>query len=508
MPKYGSIWMWAQTKLGHIKIALTLLILLLASEPIASNDNENALPSLKKIIAPLSRKATIAMVITDLKSPSSTLFSMNESIYLQPASTMKILTSIIAKQSLNPKKPFNSSLAAYGKQKASTFNGNFVLDIAANPEFKQDDLNDMLNHITKNKIKKINGDIIILKNHFDDIEKVPGTYWDEIDDCYATAVSDISINKNCFLGTLFQTKNGIKSYWPQNSQPIQLDIQMTTNCDDQTNAHTHYPAYGYGVHLRQNPFKKPGTLQGCWNKKVKFIQLKRSIHNPQEVLINAITEHLNKEKIQHNGQIRVTKTKPSPLKKPLWKKQKSSQNLNELIETMLTQSDNHIANQLFKESAYTHLHAPASWENAQKNAEKILSQLNLYDPESSIVDGAGLSRNNKITAHQLQQSLLTIYKNKKLRKLIPLFATKEQASPFLKQRLDQIQIPLYVKSGSLRGTVSLAGFIDPYGKNPKAFTIIINGNKNVTKDYFSIEKSLLTAISKITHTIEHTHKQL
>ena len=509
MPKHGSIWMEIQATTKHIKILLTLLILLLASESIASDQNEHALTSLKKIITPLSNKATIAMVITDLKSPSTTLFSMNEFIYLQPASTMKILTSIIAKQSLNSKKPFNSTLTAYGKQKAGTLNGNIIIDIAANPEFKQDDLNDMLNQIKKNKIKKINGDIIILKTHFDDIEKVPGTYWDEIDDCYATAVSDISINKNCFLGTLFQTKNGINSYWPQKNQPIQLDIQISNNCHDQTNAHTHYPAHGYGVHLSQNPFKKPETLKGCWNRKIGFIQLKRSIHSPRKALIEAITKYLNKENIQHNGQIQVTNTRPRGLKKPLWKMQKSSSVLNELIKTMLTRSDNHIANQIFKESAYINLQTPASWENAQKNAEQILNKLNLYDKESSIVDGAGLSRNNKITAHQLQKSLIAIYNNKKLKKLIPLFATREQASPFLKHRLHQIKTPLYVKSGSLKGTVSLAGFIDPYGKNPKAFTIIINGNKHVTKDYFSIEKSLLTTMSKIKHhRIEHRQHHL
>ena len=42
--------------------------------------------------------------------------------------------------------------------------------------------------------------------------------------------------------------------------------------------------------------------------------------------------------------------------------------------------------------------------------------------------------------------------------------------------------------------MSLAGYIDPFGKHPKAFTIIINGNKSVGNEYMELEKTILQQI--------------
>ena len=475
-----------------LKKIFHISIILLFANAIAETEKNKFSESLDQIIAPLSQKSSLAIILTDLKSPSESIYKKNESIYLQPASTLKVLTAIIAKKNLKKKKPFKSTLTAYGKMKSTTLKGNLILDIAANPDFTEENLREMVHHISKSNIKKINGDIIILSKRFDDIEKIPGTYWDEVDDCYAASVSDISINKNCFLGTLFQTKNGIKYYWPQEKHTINLEIQIKKDCSEHKNIHTHFPAHGYGVHLNQNPFEYPETLKGCWSKHIDHIQLKRSIKNPKERVINSIKKYLEKEKIQLGGKIYTTKENPIISKKSLWQIKKTSSNLDDLIETMLTKSDNHIANQLFKESAHVRQKKIISWEDAQENADEVLKSLDLYDKDASIVDGAGLSRNNKITALQLQKSLIAIYTNKDLKNLIALFATKDNARPHLKNRLQKFKSPLYVKSGSLKGTTGLIGFIDPYGKNPKAFTIIINGNKSVARDYFSIEKSLLS----------------
>ena len=55
-----------------------------------------------------------------------------------------------------------------------------------------------------------------------------------------------------------------KSTWTgrKKNQPVKLDIQLADDCHDSSASNTHFPAYGYGIHLRQNPLKKPETLRG------------------------------------------------------------------------------------------------------------------------------------------------------------------------------------------------------------------------------------------------------
>ena len=471
-------------------VALKSLISLIVLSSHATNINHNT-KALQEKIQPLQSKASVAMVVTDLKKPQRTLFETNSQLYLQPASTMKILNSIIATDSLQEKAPFTTQLSAYGKQESNTFRGDLVFEMGANPTFDEQQLLHFVNKIKHKNIEKIHGNIIILKSHFDNIEKIPGLVWDELDECYATAVSDVSFNNNCFIATLRQNKGRVEMDWPQKNQPVKLAIQVTSNCHDDTIANTHFPAYGYGIHLKQNPFFKPETLSGCWSHNLEHIQLKRSIHNPDQALKNAIQQVFKKEKIKLTGSIKTQQSLNKNQKFKAWQISQKSPTLKELIKKMLQKSDNHISAHLFKESAYQAQKKRATWENAQNHAQSILAKYQLDDEEASIVDGTGLSRNNRITASQLQKTLITIYQTPKLKHIIRLFPQQSTEDSTLNNRLPNIKVPVFAKTGNLKGVMSLAGYIDPFGKNPKAFTIIINGGKTVGQTYLEVEEDLI-----------------
>ena len=465
-------------------LALIVTLSLITSAPAQT---KNVLDT----IAPLQKTATVALVVTDLKNPTTPLLSLNDSIYLQPASTMKIFTSIIATESLDHSIPFKTQLTGFGKQDHSLFTGDIHLEVGANPSFDNDALDRLFTALKLKKIDRIKGNIILLKTHFDNIEHIPGLVWDELDECYATKISDVSFNKNCFIATLQNIGGKIRMNWPQKSQPIQLAIQLADDCHDETISNTHFPAYGYGIHLKQNPFLKPETLRGCWSKQLNYIQLKRSVHQPEQALSIAIKNMLEKHKITLSGNIHTRENRPQIHTKKAWQLTENSPSLYQLIGKMIKKSDNHIAAHLFRESAYQRYKQRTSWEDAQQHGQQMLSRYQLADDDASIVDGAGLSRNNRIQAKQLQNSLITIFKTKKLYNLIDTFPHQNIIDSTLSKRLANIKTPVYAKTGNLKGVMSLAGFIDPYGKHPKAFTIIINGNKSVGRDYLELESDLI-----------------
>ncbi len=471
-------------------ICHTLLIYLITPTSVAESSTIEAL------LAPLQKSATVAIMVSDLKS-GQTLIAKNETIYLQPASTMKILTSIIATESLHHQRPFTTELRAYGHQNNQIFHGDIHLELGANPSFTDLDLSKLVTEIKKRNISQVDGNLLILKNHFDEIERIPGTVWDELNDCYAAPVSDISINQNCFYLTLLNLDNQISHYATESYQPTQLSIHIKDSCQDQKHPHSHYPAYGYGVFLKQYPFEQPDTLRGCWSKEIAYWVLKRSINHPDQLLKSRLQNALNQNNIQILGDTTIITRKPVTQQKPKWRTTIPSAPLSNLLRDMLEKSNNHIANQIFKESAYQRQQSTATWEDAQAHAQTVLEKYQLYDENSTITDGAGLSRNNRITAQQLQNSLIAIYRSPKLKPLVQLFANQDSEQSTLSKRLENVNLPIFAKTGSLSSVTAIAGYMDPYGPKPKAFTLIINGNHATQKNYLEIEPSLLQQIHEI-----------
>ena len=79
----------------------------------------------------------------------------------------------------------------------------------------------------------------------------------------------------------------------------------------------------------------------------------------------------------------------------------SSQALPTLIATMLKESDNTIANSLFKAIGFLYYHDKGSWQNGNNAVHDILvKSINLDIPRTTLIDGAGGSRYNYVTPNK------------------------------------------------------------------------------------------------------------
>ena len=454
------------------KISLLLLIFITIFFPLSlyRNNPKNTLLAQLNI---LQQEAQIALIVTDLKHPKKPIFSINPKQYLQAASGMKLFTAIIAQHALPEVSPFSSIIGTTGQQKKDLLYGNVHLSIGANPTFDHQQLSVLLNALHVQGIRKINGDFLIHQYHFHDTYQPPGTLWNEVNHCYATTTADISFAKNCFLLTLVNLNNNIIQYNPEPSQPIQLNIKTQQNCNKQLVQLTHDPTHDRGVVITQNPLQTPEILNGCWYTKQPYWQFKRNLLNPEKTLRYHLRKNLKKLKIQLSGNI---ESDNAPIPNLQWHHKVPSPNLSTLLRTTLTKSDNHIANQLFIESAFQATQQTTSWAAAQAYAKQTLKHFSINVDNAHIIDGSGLSRNNRVTAEQLHTSLISIYQNDQLRSLISYLANPKNPESTLKSRLQDLSLPLYAKTGKIKGVISLSGFIDPFGNHPKAFTLIINGN--------------------------------
>lgn len=117
---------------------------------------------------------------------------------------------------------------------------------------------------------------------------------------------------------------------------------------------------------------------------------------------------------------------------------KNSHTLGQVVAAMLEYSNNFIANQLFLLMGASILEAPATMEKAQTVLNNFVNQH--FDWQTfAIQDGAGLSRENRLSARQLIQ---VVQKFAKYRDLVPV------QKPGIK-----------AKSGTLQGVSCYAGYV-------------------------------------------------
>lgn len=151
------------------------------------------------------------------------------------------------------------------------------------------------------------------------------------------------------------------------------------------------------------------------------------------------------------------------------------------IRQMLHQSNNDIAEMLFRDSA-VYSGKAGTWESARSHAYSVISELGLKMDNIKLVDGSGLSRGNRLSASALA-TLLGLALDPAHPELAPL-ATADllpQAGSegtlvgrFRYGRTACANGLVEAKTGSLHDVISLAGYAQNAEGGLAAFSIIVN----------------------------------
>ena len=132
----------------------------------------------------------------------------------------------------------------------------------------------------------------------------------------------------------------------------------------------------------------------------------------------------------------------------------NSKTLGEIVRSMLKYSTNFVANQLVLMLSAENYKRPANATDVQRYMEETLFRRFGWK-SFSLVDGAGLSRHNRLSPQQLSELL--------------------QALRDWKYLLPEIEPGIYAKSGTLNGVSALAGYLVNRGEW-QPFAVIMNEN--------------------------------
>jgi D-alanyl-D-alanine carboxypeptidase/D-alanyl-D-alanine-endopeptidase (penicillin-binding protein 4) len=163
--------------------------------------------------------------------------------------------------------------------------------------------------------------------------------------------------------------------------------------------------------------------------------------------------------IQVTGQIAPAETPPSAV---LFYTHYSPK-LADIIPLMLLYSNNYMANQIYLNCGIKTYGYPATWAKAAKAMEFFLSSKNLIQGDIKIMDGAGLSTENRINCATMIAIL------QEFRPYIHMLPLKKETFP--------------LKSGTMTGVYSYAGFLGK-DKDAEAIVLILNQELNNRDELF------------------------
>jgi len=136
----------------------------------------------------------------------------------------------------------------------------------------------------------------------------------------------------------------------------------------------------------------------------------------------------------------------------------SRKKLKEIIKEMLKYSNNFTANQIFLSLGIRDYAPPAAWEKSQRVVRDFfLDEVGLNEKEFRLLEGSGLARGNRVSA-------------KAMYKILRYFAPYHDLLPQKKGA--------WIKSGTMTGVYSYAGYLPASMGRLAPFVIILNQETN------------------------------
>ncbi|MCX4186898.1 D-alanyl-D-alanine carboxypeptidase/D-alanyl-D-alanine-endopeptidase [Methylophaga sp. OBS4] len=392
-------------------------------------------------ISELPHGSDVALMIADLES-GHTIFSQGAKQLRPPASVQKLVTALAAKLYFKNGYQFQTTL--------ETHQDDIIMHFTGDPTLSRGDIKLLLDKLKTSK-NTIEGNFYLNGAAFDDYERAIGLPWDILGVCYSAPSSGISLDGNCVSGKLFlpaSASNNTSVLLPADA-PVRAQSKAVALPASATNNHCE-------LKLSANE-NNQYSVGGCVAKNKLPMPLNFAVQNTTIYTARIIHEELQQADIKLTGNIiRNDDVTGTVIASHL------SQPLSQLIEIMVRDSDNLIADNLTKTLGHLYFNQPGSFENGVAAIKDILKNEAGIDLSTAMMaDGSGLSRNNRLTASQIMQVVAYIFRHQELGLVQAMPISGENGTLFYRSSIRSLPLKgtIIAKSGSLYGTYNLAGML-------------------------------------------------
>ncbi len=444
---------------------LLFLALPLWSSAIAAQLPASVTNALQRAHIPLS---SVGIVVTETTS-THTLLKHNATLAMNPASTMKLLTTFVGLETLGPAYRWKTEVYLNGELNSGVLHGDLIFKGYGDPKLTLEQFWLWLRELRQRGLREITGDIVLDRGFFAPLKYDPAEFDNAPTRAYNVAPNALLLNFNALHLRLIPNGNTTTALLEPELSGYTVNNRISTS--------SALPCGGdaYSSRLDGHRIVLEGLIPlDCGEADDYFSLLPHDEYF--FALFNSLWHELGgtvKGKLRI-GQITTGQNVFSTHLSPP---------LAEIIRDINKFSNNTMARQLFL-TLGTAQNNSASITNSTTAVTQWLNTQALDFPELVLENGAGLSRQERITAQHLAQLLQRAAHR-------PYAAELEASLPILgmdgtvKKRFKDSPIAgqAHLKTGTLAGVKSIAGYVrDTSGKQWVMVFIINHPNAGLGQD--------------------------
>jgi D-alanyl-D-alanine carboxypeptidase/D-alanyl-D-alanine-endopeptidase (penicillin-binding protein 4) len=386
---------------------------------------------------------------------------------LNPASTIKLLTTFAALDQLGPAYRWTTELYADGPLQGDVLNGNLIVKGYGDPRLTLENFWLMLRSLRARGVREIRGDLVLDRSYFAREDADPAEFDNEPTRPYNTPPDALLVN---FKALRLQfLPDAERQTLRIIAEPALPQIQILNNvildnerCDDWL---SRLKLTALGDRASARLLFSGNYSVACGEKERNYSVL----GHPQYVhgLFALLWRELGGT---FTGAVRDAVTPPGARLLLAYQ----TQSLAEIARDINKYSNNVMARQLYLALGAITLDAPASYEKSGRFIKQWLAARRLAMPELVLENGSGLSRFERISANNLGQLLLTAQRSA----VMPEFAASlplVAVDGTMKKRLSGADVAgqAHIKTGSLTDVRAIAGYVlDARGRTMVVVCII------------------------------------
>jgi D-alanyl-D-alanine carboxypeptidase/D-alanyl-D-alanine-endopeptidase (penicillin-binding protein 4) len=419
----------------------------------------------KQLLADEQMKhALLGLYVADAATGSQ-VFSWNGSIGLAPASTQKVVTSTAALELLGPSFRYATLLARDGDVVNGRLQGNLVVVGAGDPSLgswryagtKREEVLARIGRVLQQQgIRGITGGILVLDTAFS-YQPLPGGWiWDDIGNYYGAGTWALNWNENQYD---LQLKPGSQAGTPTQVMATHPAVQGLTLRNLIQTGRAGSGDHGY-IYL--SPYAQTGFTQGTVPAGVNSFTISGSLPNPAAQFGAELRAYLQTQGIEMAGPVQSAYDLLQTQQRiPAYQAVLDtiySPPLDSLVYWFLQKSINLYGEALAKTLAVK-AGQTGSTEAGTALLRQFWSQRGIEPSALHILDGSGLSPQNRVTTEALTAVLLYARKQS-------WFGSFYQALPLYNN--------MKMKSGTIGGSKAFTGYQAGRDGKTYVFAMIIN----------------------------------
>jgi D-alanyl-D-alanine carboxypeptidase/D-alanyl-D-alanine-endopeptidase (penicillin-binding protein 4) len=390
------------------------------------------------------------------------LFSHNPTVLMNPASVVKTITTLAALESLGPAFTWQTELYPLGPINGGVLSGDLLMKGSGDPFLVEDQLRSMLKSLQRAGVERIEGNLVLDGSYFDPTVEEDERIDNQAGRSYNTNPNAIIANFQAITFYFYPHPNG--SDVIIHSDPRLPNVKITNRLSLVNRA---CGGFQRGISFNLNEDDPSEVIfEGRFPSRCDRYQMVREVLNAPDYTHGLFTSLWSELGGEFDGEVRIGAVPAELESVVLW----NSVPLADIITSINKFSNNVMTRHLLLTLGAETFDPPATVDKGIEAVKSYLELKNLDSTQLIMKNGAGLSRDTRVTISLLNNVLQSGWSSPYMPEYVSSLPLNGMDGT-MRSRLRGSRMTgrMHVKTGSLDEVVAVAGYV--YARSGKKYTV-------------------------------------